>query len=110
MVKKRNGKAKLINGSAIILNENDRQKRIAVLRGNIIAGNDNKTMHDELQQLTNQQINISNKTPEDLYNDLRDLTPILKTITFIIVFTILLITCELINIYQARNIISTKNT
>ena len=42
MVKKRNGKTKVINGSAIILNEKDRQKRINLLRGLIIAGNDNK--------------------------------------------------------------------
>ena len=78
MVKKRNGKSKLI-GSSIILNENDHQKRINLLRGSIIAGSDNKKMNNELSQLTNQENVIQNKTVDDLYNNLKTLTPILKT-------------------------------
>ena len=70
--------SKLINGSAIILNEKDRQKRINLLRGSIVAGNDNKKVHQELAELTNQEIN-TNKKPDDLINDLHTLTPILKT-------------------------------
>ena len=33
----------------------------------------------ELKQLTNQEINTNNKTPRDLIDDLKNLTPILKT-------------------------------
>ena len=78
MVKKRNGKSKLI-GSSIILNEKDRQKRINLLRGSIIAGNHNQKLHNELSQLTNQDNVIQNKTVHDLYDNLKTLTPILKT-------------------------------
>ena len=60
MVKKRNGKRKLI-GKSIILNEKDRQKRINLLRASIIAENNNQTMHRELSELTNQEINTENK-------------------------------------------------
>ena len=77
MVKQRNGKTKLI-GKSIILNEKDRRKRINILRASIIAGNDNKKMHQELSELTNQEIN-KDKKPEDLLQDLQSLTPILKT-------------------------------
>ena len=71
IVEKRNNKAKLINGSAIILNEKDRQKTIDLPRGTIIAGNDNMKIYNELEQLTNQEINTNNKIPDDLFNDLK---------------------------------------
>ena len=56
---------KLMNGSSIILNEKDRQKRVNLLRGSIIAGNDNKKMRDELKELTNQEINTNNESSND---------------------------------------------
>ena len=79
MIKKRNMKSKLIGQGKIILNENDRQKRINLIRSSIIAGNNNKEMVQELKQLTNQEINTNNKTPRQLVDDLKNLTPILKT-------------------------------
>ena len=36
-------------------------------------------MRNELYELTNQQVNINNKKPQDLIDDLNSLTPILKT-------------------------------
>ena len=79
MVKKRNMKSKLIGKGKIILNERDRDKRVNLIRSSIIAGNNNKEMIQELKQLTNQEINTDGKTPHDLINDLKNLTPILKT-------------------------------
>ena len=79
MIKKRNGKNKLLGSSNIILNENDLKKRIALLRGSIIAGNDNKKLQQELSKLTNQENVTQNKSIDNLYNDLKVLTPILKT-------------------------------
>ena len=79
MVKKRNGKPRLIGNVPIILTPEDKQKRIDLLRGSIIVGNDNKNTHKELKELANQNINISYKTPGDLYNDLKNSTQILKT-------------------------------
>ena len=80
MVKKRNGKNKLLKGeSNIILNDSDRKKRISLIRGSIIAGNDNKKLAKELSVLTNQENVTQNKSITDLYNDLKILTPILKT-------------------------------
>ena len=79
MVKKRNMKSKLIGKGKIILNEQDRQKRVNLIRSSIIAGNDNKQMIQELKQLTNQEINTDGKTPRDLFNDLKNLTPLLKS-------------------------------
>ena len=78
MANKRNRKSKLI-GNAIILNDKDRDKRINSLRGSIMVGNDNKKIHEELKELTNQDTNTYNKIPNDLYTDLKNLTPILKT-------------------------------
>ena len=78
IVKKRNMKSKLIGQVKIILSEDDKQKRINLLRSSIIAGNNNKKMAQELKQLTNQEIN-TDKTPIDLINDLKILIPILKT-------------------------------
>ena len=79
MIKKRNGKTKLIGSSDIILNEKDQLKRVKLLRASVIAGNDNKKMNDELSHLTNQENIIQNKTVDDLYNNLKGLTKILKT-------------------------------
>ena len=79
MVKKRNMKSKLIGKGKIILNEEDKNKRVNLIRSSIIAGNDNKQMIQELKRLTNQEINTDNKTARDLLNDLKNLTPILKT-------------------------------
>ena len=79
MVKKRNMKSKLIGKGKIILNENDKNQRVNLIRSSIIAGNDNKQMIQELKRLTNQEINTDNKTSLDLLNDLKNLTPILKT-------------------------------
>ena len=36
-------------------------------------------MREELSRLTNQEINTDGKKPEDVINDLKSLTPILKT-------------------------------
>ena len=79
MIKKRNGENVLLGESNVILNENDLKKRINLLRGSIIAGNDNKRMQNELSKLTNQDNVTQNKTINDLYKDLKTLTPILKT-------------------------------
>ena len=79
MVKKRNMKSKMIGKGKIILNEEDRNKRVNLIRSSIIAGNNNNEMIQELKQLTNQEINTDGKTPRDLFNDLKNLTPILKT-------------------------------
>ena len=79
MVKKRNMKSKLIGKGKIILNEQDKNKRVNLIRSSIIAGNDNKQMIQELKQLTNQEINTEGKTSRDLFNDLKNLTPLLKT-------------------------------
>ena len=79
MVKKRNMKSKLIGQGKIILNEQDRQKRVNLIRSSIIAGNNNEQMIQELKQLTNQEINTEGKTPRDLILDLKNLTLILKT-------------------------------
>ena len=78
MVKKRNMKSKLIGKGKIILNEEDKNKRVNLIRSSLIAGNDNKEMIEQLKQLTNQEIN-TNKTARDLINDLKNLTPLLKT-------------------------------
>ena len=79
IVKKRNMKSKIIGQGKIILNEDDRQKRVNLIRSSIIAGNNNKEMVQELKRLTNQEINTDGKTPRDLIVDLKNLTPILKT-------------------------------
>ena len=79
MIKKRNGKNKLLGESNIILNENDLKKRIALIRGSIIAGNDNKKLQQELSRLTNQENVTQNKTIDSLFNELKSMTPILKT-------------------------------
>ena len=79
MIKKRNMKSKLIGKGKIILNEEDKNKRVNLIRSSIIAGNDNKQMIQELKQLTNQEINTEGKTSRDLINDLKNLTPLLKT-------------------------------
>ena len=79
MIKKRNGKNKLLGESNIILNENDLKKRIALLRGSIIAGNDNKKLQQELSRLTDQENVTQNKTIDSLFNELKSMTPILKT-------------------------------
>ena len=79
MIKKRNGKNILLGTSNIILNENDRMKRIGLLRGSIIAGNDNKKIQQELASLSSQENVIQNKNIDTLYNELKTLTPILKT-------------------------------
>ena len=78
MIKQRNGKIKMLGESNIILNENDLRKRIALLRGTIIAGKDNKKLQNELPKLTNQDNVIQNKSVNDLYNNLKTLTPMLK--------------------------------
>ena len=78
-IKKRNGKDKLIGQSNIILNDIDRKKRINLIRGSIIAGNDNQRLNDELSRLTNQQNIVQNKSVDDLYKDLKELTQMLKT-------------------------------
>ena len=79
MVKKRNGKSKLMGSSNIILNDEDRRKRINLIHGTIIAGNDNKTLLNELAQLTNQESAVENKSVDNIYKDLKTLTPMLKT-------------------------------
>ena len=79
MVKKRNLKSKLIGTSNIILNNNDREKRIRLLRGSIMAGNDNQKLLEELAELTNQENVVQNKSVDDIYKDLKTLTPMLKT-------------------------------
>ena len=79
MIKKRNGKNKLLGESNIILNENDLKKRIALIRGSIIAGNDNKKLQHELSRLTNQENVTQNKTIDSLFNELKSMTPLLKT-------------------------------
>ena len=79
IVKKRNMKSKLIGKGKIILNEEDKNKRVNLIRSSLIAGNDNKQMIQELKQLTNQEINTEGKTSRDLINDLKNLTPLLKT-------------------------------
>ena len=79
IVKKRNMKSKLIGKGKIILNEEDKNKRVNLIRSSLIAGNDNKQMIQELKQLTNQEINTEGKTSRDLINDLKNLTPMLKT-------------------------------
>ena len=79
MVKKRNGKNKLLGSSNIILNENDLKKRIALLRGSVIAGNDNKKIQQELASLSSQKDVVQNKSIDNLFTDLKTLTPILKT-------------------------------
>ena len=79
MIKKRNGKNKLLGSSNIILNENDLKKRIALLRGSIIAGNDNKKLQQELSRLTNQENVTQDKTIDSLFNELKNMTPLLKT-------------------------------
>ena len=79
IVKKRNMKSKLIGKGKIILNEEDKNKRVNLIRSSLIAGNDNKQMIQELKRLTNQEINTEGKTSRDLFNDLKILTPMLKT-------------------------------
>ena len=79
MIKKRNGKNKLLGESNIILNENDLKKRIALIRGSIIAGNDNKKLQQELSRLTNQENVTQNKTIDSLFDELKSMTPLLKT-------------------------------
>ena len=79
MIKKRNSKSKLIGSSNIIFNDKDLQKRMALLRGSIIAGNDNPKLLKELSELTNQENIVQNKSVNDLYNNLKTLTPMLKT-------------------------------
>ena len=79
MVKKRNAKNKLLGSSNIILNEHDRQKRIELLRGSIVAGNDNEKLHNELSKLSNQENVTQNKSVNDLYRTLKTLTPLMKT-------------------------------
>ena len=79
IVKKRNGKNKLLGSSNIILNDNDRKKRISLIRGSIIAGNDNPKLLNELSVLTNQQNIIKDKSVDDVYKKLKTLTSILKT-------------------------------
>ena len=79
MVKKRNMKSKIIGQGKIILNEDDREKRVNLIRSSIIAGNNNKEMVQELKRLTNQEINTEGKTARDLIEDLKNLSPILKT-------------------------------
>ena len=79
MVKNRNGKTKLLGSSNIIVNENDLQKRINLLRGSIIAGNDNPKLIKELAQLSQQDNVVQNKSVDDLYKDLKIMTPMLKT-------------------------------
>ena len=76
---KRNGKNKLLGSSNIILNENDLKKRIALLRGSVIAGNDNKKIQQELASLSSQKDVVQNKSIDNLFTDLKTLTPILKT-------------------------------
>ena len=78
MVKKRNGKSKLIGSSNIILNDKGLRKRISLLRGSIIAGNDNSKLLKELAQLTNQENVVQDKSVDDIYKDLKTLTPMLK--------------------------------
>ena len=53
MAKKRNGKTRLVGNGPINLTPQDKQKRIDLLRGSIVAGNDNQEMYQDLQQLTN---------------------------------------------------------
>ena len=79
MIKKRNGKNKLLGESNIILNDNDRKKRISLIRGSIIAGNDNPKLLKELSVLTNQENIIQDKSVDDVYKKLKTLTSILKT-------------------------------
>ena len=80
MIKKRNGKNKLLQGTSnIILNENDRKKRVALIRGSIIAGNDNPKLLKELSVLSNQQNTIKDESVDNIYQKLKTLTPILKT-------------------------------
>ena len=55
------------------------EKEYTYCAGSIIAGNENQKLHNELSQLTNQENVIQNKTVDDLYNNLKTLTPILKT-------------------------------
>ena len=50
-----------------------------LLRSSIIAGNDNKKMQNELARLTNQENVTQDKSIDDIYKDLKTLTPILKT-------------------------------
>ena len=79
MAKKRNRKSRLVGHGPIILTPQDKQIRIEVLRGSIIAGNDNKSIYNELKLLTTQDIYTNNTAPGDLYHDLKNLTAILKT-------------------------------
>ena len=50
-----------------------------VKKGSILAGNDNASIRDEIKKMTNQENFTQNKSVNDLYNDLKALTPILKT-------------------------------
>ena len=80
MVKKRNGKNKLLDGSSnIILSNEDLKKRIQLLRGSILAGNDNQKLQNELSRLTNQENVTKNKSVDDLYQKLKTLTSMKKT-------------------------------
>ena len=79
MVKKRNGKNILLGSSNIILNDNDRKKRISLIRGSLVAGNDNPKLLNELSVLTNQKNIIKDKSVDDVYKKLKTLTSILKT-------------------------------
>ena len=65
-------------GKSIILNEDDEIDRLNVLQSALLAGNNSKQIYDEIEKINGTSID-ENKNVDELYNELKQLTPMIST-------------------------------
>ena len=75
--KKGNNMNKFI-GNSIILNEDDKINRLNLLHSALMAGNDSKLIYDEIEKINGSSID-EDKSVNDLYNELKQLTPMISS-------------------------------
>ena len=65
-------------GKSIILNEDHEIDRLNVLQSALLAGNNSKKIYDDIERINGTSID-ENKNVDELYNELKQLTPMIST-------------------------------
>ena len=78
MKRKKGNKMNKFIGNSIILNEDDKIDRLNLLHSALMAGNNSKLIYDEIEKINGTSID-ENKNVDDLYNELKQLTPMISS-------------------------------
>ena len=78
MKRKKGNKMNKFIGNSIILNENDKIDRLNLLHSALLSGNDSKIIYDEIEKINGSSFD-ENKNVDDLYNELKQLTPMISS-------------------------------